>query len=387
MTALTKIYDANLDITDANIQDVSGDVTKTTYIRIPVTLPTSGQISLSIGGYNSEVEQPGPYISSATLRALDVLVAGYNRDRSKSVPFTFLNMLFGGNTQVNDVIVWAGRNAANELLLVFEIDNETPTGSGSAASYQDVRNIDPNPLVVNHLTFSPEDSFNLPTTDDSAAIVDTDLMVMLPADVSGQTRVNPVMQSWADLKADVGAAGGAQVAANTAAIATNTAAIARVMGVPTIPTGGVLMWMGTTVPAGWLLCDGAAVSRTTYAVLYAVLGDRAGPGDGSTTFNVPDLRGRFPLGMDDMGSARGAANRVVNPQADVAGGSGGEETHTLMVAEMPAHSHEMDVDRASGGSQSVAGGRGTGTRTNATGGGQAHNNMPPWLALSYIIKA
>ena len=98
MTALTKIYDANLDITDANIQDVSGDVTKTTYIRIPVTLPTSGQISLSIGGYNSEVEQPGPYISSATLRALDVLVAGYNRDRSKSVPFTFLNMLFGGNT-------------------------------------------------------------------------------------------------------------------------------------------------------------------------------------------------------------------------------------------------------------------------------------------------
>ena len=225
MTALTKLYNANLDITDANIQDVAGDVTKSTYIRIPVTLPTSGQISLSIGGYNSEVEQPGPYISSATLRALDVLVAGYNRDRSKSVPFTFLNMLFGGNTQVNDVIVWAGRNAANELLLVFEIDNETPTGSGSAASYQDVRNIDPNPLVVNHLTLSPEDSFNLPTTDDSAAIVDTDLMVMLPAsDVPGQTRVNPVMQSWADLKSDVGAAGGAQVAANTAAIATNKGA-------------------------------------------------------------------------------------------------------------------------------------------------------------------
>ena len=222
MTALTKIYNANLDIVDANIQDVSGDVTKSTYIRIPITLPASGQISLSIGGYDSEVEQPSPYIDSATLRGLDVLVAGYNRDRAKSVPFTFQNMLFGGNSQVNNVIVWAGRNAANELLLAFEIEGATAVGSGAAAPYQDIRNVDPNPLVVNHLAFSPEDSFNLPTTDDSAAIVDTDLMVMLPAGQAvGQTRVDPVMQSWADLKSDVGAASGASVAANTAAIATN----------------------------------------------------------------------------------------------------------------------------------------------------------------------
>ena len=222
MTALTKLYNANLDIIDANIQDVSGDVTKSTYIRIPITLPASGQIMLSLGAWESEVEQPSPYIDSAILRGLEVLVAGNNRDRAKSVPFTFQNLLFGGNSQVNNVIVWAGRNAANELLLAFEIEGATAVGSGSAASYQDIRNVDPNPLVVNHLAFSPEDSFRLPTTDNSAAIVDTDLLPMFPAsDAPGQTRVNPVMQSWADLKSNVGAGGGAEVAANTSAIATN----------------------------------------------------------------------------------------------------------------------------------------------------------------------
>ena len=68
-----------------------------------------------------------------------------------------------------------------------------------------------------------------------------------------------------------------------------------------IPSGAVLPFAGTAAPAGWLLCYGQAVSRTTYAALFNALGTAYGAGDGSTTFNLPDLRGRVPGGKDDMG--------------------------------------------------------------------------------------
>jgi microcystin-dependent protein len=63
-----------------------------------------------------------------------------------------------------------------------------------------------------------------------------------------------------------------------------------------IPVGTIMMWAGSTAPTGWLLCNGAAVSRTTYSDLFAVISTTYGTGNGSTTFNVPDLQRRFPLG-------------------------------------------------------------------------------------------
>ena len=76
-----------------------------------------------------------------------------------------------------------------------------------------------------------------------------------------------------------------------------------------MPTGAVLSHAGASAPSGWLLCYGQAVSRTTYAALFAVIGTTYGVGDGSTTFNVPDLRGRAVAGKDDMGgSAAGRLN-------------------------------------------------------------------------------
>lgn len=69
-----------------------------------------------------------------------------------------------------------------------------------------------------------------------------------------------------------------------------------------MPTGAIIPWPTDTPPAGWLLCDGSAVSRTQYANLFAVIGETWGEGDGSTTFNVPDLRGRFPLGRAQSGT-------------------------------------------------------------------------------------
>jgi microcystin-dependent protein len=106
-----------------------------------------------------------------------------------------------------------------------------------------------------------------------------------------------------------------------------------------VPTGAVMPFAGSTAPTGWLLCAGQAVSRTTYAALFAVLGTTFGAGDGSTTFALPGMRGRAVFGVDNMGG--GAANRLgagsaggVTGTASL-GATGGEQKHTLTIAECP----------------------------------------------------
>lgn len=92
------------------------------------------------------------------------------------------------------------------------------------------------------------------------------------------------------------------------------------------PAGIIMPFAGTVAPEGYLFCDGSAVSRTTYATLYAVIGDTFGSGDGSTTFNLPDLGGRVPLGVSST---------------HLLGSTGGSETVTLTESELPAHVHEV----------------------------------------------
>lgn len=89
-----------------------------------------------------------------------------------------------------------------------------------------------------------------------------------------------------------------------------------------IPIGKIDMYAGSTAPAGWLLCDGSAISRTTYASLFAVIGTTYGTGDGSTTFNVPNLQGKFPIGANTTYTL---------------GGTGGSTT--LTTDNLPAHTH------------------------------------------------
>lgn len=102
------------------------------------------------------------------------------------------------------------------------------------------------------------------------------------------------------------------------------------------PPGAITQYAGSAAPSGWLLCDGAAVSRTTYAALYAAVGTTFGAGDGSTTFNVPNLKGRFPVGID-----------AAQTEFDVRGETGGVKTVTLAEANMPAHTHALDHDHPS----------------------------------------
>jgi microcystin-dependent protein len=106
-------------------------------------------------------------------------------------------------------------------------------------------------------------------------------------------------------------------------------------------TGEIRIWPTATAPTGWHLCDGSAVSRTTFAALFAVIGTTYGVGDGSSTFNLPDLRGRVPFGKDDMGgTAAGRINVATGgPDGTTLGVNFGTATRTIAAANLPAHTH------------------------------------------------
>lgn len=158
------------------------------------------------------------------------------------------------------------------------------------------------------------------------------------------------------------------------------------------PTGAVLPFAGSTAPTGWLLCFGQAVSRTTFARLFNALGTTYGTGDGSTTFTLPDLRGRVAAGEDDMGGT--AANRLTTAGSGVngttLGASGGAQTHTLTTAQIPSHTHSYIGGANAAGTGTVgAAGQSQNGYTMATlgaGSDQAHNNTQPTIILNYIIK-
>ena len=162
-------------------------------------------------------------------------------------------------------------------------------------------------------------------------------------------------------------------------------------GVSGTPTGAVIPYAGTSAPANWLLCFGQAVSRTTYAALFAVVGTTYGVGDGSTTFNLPDLRGRVIAGQDDMGGT--SANRLTGlsggVDGDILGGAGGAETHTLTTAQLASHTHQLlGFDNTTGTARVTIASAVTGdsVTTEAAGSGSAHNNVQPTIILNYIIK-
>lgn len=147
------------------------------------------------------------------------------------------------------------------------------------------------------------------------------------------------------------------------------------------PTGAIMLFGAAAAPAGWLLCNGAAVNRTTYSDLFAAVGTTWGVGDGSTTFNVPDLRGRVPVGA---GTGAGLTARTL-------AATGGEEGTVLVANNLPAHTHDITTPTGSTGSNTGfmadrTGGSKTVTSANNSTTNTAHNTMQPFVVTNYIIK-
>ncbi|WP_376710373.1 phage tail protein [Pseudochrobactrum lubricantis] len=178
-----------------------------------------------------------------------------------------------------------------------------------------------------------------------------------------------------------------------------------------VPVGGTIEWNGDTEPEGWMFEDGRALSRTTYPALFAVLGTKWGAGNGTTTFNIPDSRGRVVAGINRGTGRLTAAYGGVD--GDVLGAVGGSQTHVLTEAQMPSHRHEGNTNQSgrhwhhyTGAATNVnyGGDRPSGTggnsksatdeagehshyvETNYKGGNQPHNNVQPTIIKNKIIR-
>lgn len=149
------------------------------------------------------------------------------------------------------------------------------------------------------------------------------------------------------------------------------------------PVGTVQSFAGSVAPDGWLLCNGNNVLRATYPVLFATIGTTFGAGDGTTTFTLPDMRGRVSVAA---GPGVGLTNRAV-------GTVGGTETHALTLNEIPAHTHTYDkqngiqnINAPDAAGITAANDPTSVTNSGSAGGGLPHNIMQPYLVLNHIIK-
>jgi microcystin-dependent protein len=154
----------------------------------------------------------------------------------------------------------------------------------------------------------------------------------------------------------------------------------------TLPVGVVQAYAGATAPTGFLLCDGSAISRSTYSDLFNIIGTTYGVGDGSTTFNLPDLRGKHPMGYDSTQTEFNTLNKT-----------GGEKKHTLTINQIPAHDHSishvavgLNAPGYNTWEENLASGTGltykASAKTNQTGDGQSFNVLDPYITMNYIIK-
>ena len=187
---------------------------------------------------------------------------------------------------------------------------------------------------------------------------------------------------------------------NTTQLATTAFVNASITANPGVLTGSLLMWPTTSAPTGYLNCDGSAVSRTTYASLFAVVGTTFGSGDGSTTFNTPNYTGRMPYGAT-IGSTGGSADSIVVSHTHTATSTVTDPQHQHLALDPNAGTYQNFAVQNGGGAigavynNTANGSLQTGkastgisvaTTNTSTGVSGTNANLPPYLGINFIIK-
>jgi len=361
-TILSDDWNALLsDLSTAITQSIASDGQTTTTLAIPFAQGvrvSSGSLGTPSIGVIGDTDT-GIYFPSANTGALvggGVVAATWNASGLSIVGTqTLTGLTVTGNTSLGDAIG----------------DTLTVTATSTFAS---------------PATFNDPATFTDTVTVPDASFTNAKLANMATLTIKGRVTAGTgvpedltATQATTILNAVVGDSGTGGTKGLVPAPAAGDAAAAKFLSAAgtwaaAVPVGSITMHGANTAPTGWLECDGAAVSRTTYAALFTAIGTVFGTGDGSTTFNVPDMRGEFARGWDD-GRGIDPARAFGSAQAD----------------EFEAHVHSVSPPVASS-----EGGQGA-TTTGASGGGETitaydtastggTETRPRNIALLYIIK-
>ena len=330
------------------------------------TTSTPGQVTVKVSG---QTGVSVPYGGKVVLvsNGTDIVVAtNYMKD-----------LTVGEDLTVGDVLTAGSIKAHAQTSFTATISN----GAGGAGTVLNVSAVASGTLYVGQFITG------------TGVTANTQITAFVSGTLGGMgVYTASISQSVLTGAAMTGAAGATSTTTNIVDNSTNlaTTAFAKSTGAP---TGSIFMWGTASAPTGYLLCNGAAVSRTTYSALFAAYGTTFGVGDGSTTFNIPNFSGRMPIGVDGTYTLAS---------------TGGAATTTLITANLPAHSHTItDPGHVHGlpnvfYSSSPFGGAGSGSLgqttaatdnaftgingTNNTGSGTAATTISPYLGIYYIIK-
>lgn len=312
------------------------------------------------------------------------------------------NLPMGGRRHTNV----ADASSRNEYAAVGQVQDGAFTWCGAAGGTADALTLLPSPPITTHVAGQRFWFVGAAANTDAVTVAISglpvrDVQVGGSALSGGEILAGELYELFDDgTQLQLSRISPTQVAHGLLQAADAAAARAAIgAGVPAdpIPVSAVMDFAGETLPANWLFCNGQNVSRTQWPDLFAVVGIAFSSGDGSTTFGVPDLRGRVVAGLDAMGGSASAArlSTIVSPSTTV-GSTGGVQTVALSLSQIPSHAHTFGSgffdtpppsvsNNPPSGRETVA--LGGPANTSTVGGGGAHSNVQPTMVMNKIIFA